>query len=368
VIEAQAAPAAHPVRFDVAYPLRLSRGRTLLRLPLAVPHLIVLYLLEAVASLLALFSWFALLFTGRFPASMFEFVSGVLRWQLNVLAYLELMRDEYPPFSFEAGEYPLRFDVPRAARQSRLRLFTRWIAVLPNYVVLQFVLLASVLTGFIAWWAILFSGRYPRGLFKFNVGALRWFARTTSYALMLRDEYPPYSLKQEAAPGWEWPSFGAGIVLFGAYVATIAVIALAANHGPTATVERAWLAKPSALAAVQPTAEHHGLPLTLFAYRAAGAGPAPAPVGDEWVETTLFAEAAGAREVEFEPALVRLVGCDGTRYEPWDADRRGAVSLAPHAGRTPQDIAFIVPADAEMCALEYRRSGLLGPRITFKFE
>jgi hypothetical protein len=191
----EATSSPFPVEFDVEYPERLSRLLIFVKWLLIIPHIIVLYALNIVAGLLTFIAWFAILFTGRYPRGMFSFVVGYYRWTYNISAYLYLLRDEYPPFSLEADRYPVTFEVEYPERLSRLLIFVKWLLVIPNVIVLYFVMLAWMVTTFIAWFAILFSGRYPKGLFDFAVGALRWMARVNAYVLLLRDDYPPFSLK-----------------------------------------------------------------------------------------------------------------------------------------------------------------------------
>lgn len=217
VTEQQPRP-PHPVFFDVEYPERVSRLTTFFRLFMAIPQFIVVYLLLMAMGLITILSWFAILFTGKYPKSFFDFAAGVMRWQANVWAYIALLRNEYPPFSLEPGEYPVMLDIPLAERQSRFRLFVRAFAIIPNYIVLQFVLYGWFFTTFLSWWMILFSGRYPRGLFKFSVGVLRWQQRQFAYVYLLRDEYPPYSINANARPGNEVASAIVGLPLFAAYV------------------------------------------------------------------------------------------------------------------------------------------------------
>src|SRR5437868_14198778 len=99
----------HPVSVDVEYPEQLSRWKIFVKIIFAIPHLIVLYVLLTVVAILSVIAWFAILFTGRYPKAFFAFSSGVLRWEANVVAYVALLRDEYPPFSLVAGEYPVAF-------------------------------------------------------------------------------------------------------------------------------------------------------------------------------------------------------------------------------------------------------------------
>jgi hypothetical protein len=189
-----ATAASYPLRYDVEYPERLSRWKIFVKWLLVIPNAIVLYVLAAVAYLLTVVAWFAILFTGRFPQGLFNFVVGVYRWGANVSAYILLMRDEYPPFSMEAGRYPVTYEVDYPERLSRWLIFVKWLFVIPNMIVLMVLLLAYYVTLIIAWFAILFTGRYPKGLFSFGVGVMRWNLRASAYMYFLRDEYPPFSL------------------------------------------------------------------------------------------------------------------------------------------------------------------------------
>ncbi len=184
-----------PVAFDVEYPERLSRLLIFFKWLLAIPHFIILYALILVTEVLTFIAWFAILFTGRYPRGMFNFVVGVFRWQHNVTAYAALLRDEYPPFSLSAGEYPVTYDVEYPERLSRWLIFVKWLLIIPHFIVLLFIGIAYEITAIISWFAILFTGRYPEGLFRFAVGVTRWGARVNAYVWLLRDEYPPFSLQ-----------------------------------------------------------------------------------------------------------------------------------------------------------------------------
>jgi hypothetical protein len=116
-----------------------------------------------------------------------------MRWRANVVAYVALLRDEYPPFG--TGAYPVAFDVEYPEQSNRWSVAFRLILAIPQLLVLVIVLLAWVVTVVIAWFAILFTGRYPQGLYGFGVGAQRWTLRVQSYLFLMRDEYPPFSLE-----------------------------------------------------------------------------------------------------------------------------------------------------------------------------
>jgi hypothetical protein len=124
---------------------------------------------------------------------MWDLSLGYLRWQANLAAYLCLQRDEYPPFSGDAP-YPVQFELDYPPRLSRLLIFVKWLLILPSAIVLLFIAIVAYLAVFLAWFAILFTGRYPRGLFDFVTGTMRWAHRINVYAYLLTDRYPPFRM------------------------------------------------------------------------------------------------------------------------------------------------------------------------------
>jgi len=186
---------SYPVRLDVSYPEQLNRWLPFVKWLLAIPHLVILYFLQLAQLLVWLISFFAILFTGRFPEGLFTFQVGVLRWNSNVNAYLWLLRDEYPPFSLEEGNFPLAYAVDPPQQLNRLLVLVKWLLLIPHLIVLLLLAIAWTVVTFVAFFAILFTAKYPRGLFDFSEGVLRWQARTSAYSFFLTDEYPPFSLK-----------------------------------------------------------------------------------------------------------------------------------------------------------------------------
>jgi len=89
--------------------------------------------------------------------------------------------------------YPITFNAEYAERMSRLTTFFRFLMLIPQIIVLYFVGIAAGVVTFIAWWAILFTGKYPKGMWDFMVGYMRWSTRVNGYAMFLTDKYPPYS-------------------------------------------------------------------------------------------------------------------------------------------------------------------------------
>jgi uncharacterized protein DUF4389 len=185
----------YPLRLDVEYPEQLNRWLVLVKWLLAIPHILIVYALVNVASIIHLIAFFAILFTTKYPQSLFDFVVNIYRWQANLYAYLGLMRDEYPPFSWEPGQYPVTFEVDYPPELNRWLPLVKWLLAVPHYIALLFLGLAALVVWVIAFFAILFTATYPRGMFHFIVGVMRWGNRVNAYVYFMRDEYPPFSLK-----------------------------------------------------------------------------------------------------------------------------------------------------------------------------
>jgi hypothetical protein len=204
----------YPVVFDVERQLsdrnRLTTG---FRFVLAVPHVLLVggaglglgfggagfgwrssgSVLGTAATAMAVIAWFALVFAAVHPRGLWDFAGFYLRWRARSVPYLMLLRDEYPPFG--DGAYPTTFEVEwPAGQRDRLSIGLRIFYAIPHVIVLVFLNIAWVLTSIVAWFAILFTGRYPAGLYEFAVGVLRWDLRVEAYLLLMRDEYPPFTL------------------------------------------------------------------------------------------------------------------------------------------------------------------------------
>jgi hypothetical protein len=150
--------------------------------------------LGAVAATVAFIAWFAILFTGRYPEGLWNLAALYLRWRVRAVAYTALLRDEYPPFG--DGDYPVWLELlPPDKERDRLTVAFRLILAIPHIVVVWMLGIAWALATLIAWFAILFTGRYPTGLYGFAVGVLRWSTRVEAYLLLLHDEYPPFALE-----------------------------------------------------------------------------------------------------------------------------------------------------------------------------
>jgi hypothetical protein len=150
-------------------------------------------LLGAVAYFLAIVTWFMIVLTGSDVSGIRQFSTFFLRWRVRAIAYLMLLEDAYPPFGDES--YPASVEVVDPGPRDRVSVAFRLILAIPHFIVLAFVMLAWCVTTIVAWFAILFTGEYPAGLYEFGVGSLRWLIRFQAYLLLLVDEYPPFSLE-----------------------------------------------------------------------------------------------------------------------------------------------------------------------------
>jgi len=215
-VEAEGTPQPYPLRVEGTLEPSLSRWLWLVKWLLAIPHFIVLFFLWAAFVVMTIVALFAILFTGRYPRGIFDFNVGVLRWTWRVAfySYGALGTDRYPPFTLdEVADYPAKLHVDYPARLSRgLVLVKWWLLAIPQYVIVAILLGGG---GWFLWWdegawgpgliavlvliaavALLFTTRYPRGIFDFVLGLDRWAFRVAAYAGLMTDRYPPFRLDQ----------------------------------------------------------------------------------------------------------------------------------------------------------------------------
>jgi Domain of unknown function (DUF4389) len=211
----------HPVRFSVEYPDRpLNRLTTAFRIFTVIPIAIVLGSIggysgqgggydEGDAStiviggigLLFLPPLLMILFREKYPRWWFDWNLELLRFTNRVCTYFALMSDRYPSTD-ERQWVRLDFPYPDAKQDlNRWLPLVKWLLAIPHYIVLFFLYIAVIVVVIVAWFAILFTGRYPRGIFGFVEGVIRWHNRVVGYALILvTDRYPPFSLSQRDVP------------------------------------------------------------------------------------------------------------------------------------------------------------------------
>ncbi len=163
---------------------------------LLIPHLIVLYFLTIAAGVVTVIAFFSILFTGKYPKSLFDFVVGVFRWnwRVNFYSYNVLGTDKYPPFTLEKAPYPADFDVIYPERLFRgLVLVKWWLLAIPHYIILYFLEMVMEVLIIVIAIILLFTGKYPEDLFKFVLGVNRWMYRVYAYVSLMTDVYPPFS-------------------------------------------------------------------------------------------------------------------------------------------------------------------------------
>jgi hypothetical protein len=213
----------HPVTVQALRDEPLSRWLWLVKWILVIPHYIVLFFLWVAFFLVTLVAFVAVLFTGRYPRSLFDFNLGVIRWSWRVgyYGYNALGTDRYPPFTLaERPDYPATVDIAYPERLSRgLVLVKWWLLAVPHYLILSVLVgggTAAVYSAddeqwrgsgagllglcvFFAGIALLFTSRYPGGLFDLVTGVNRWALRVLAYAALMTDRYPPFRLDQGGA-------------------------------------------------------------------------------------------------------------------------------------------------------------------------
>ena len=187
------APAGgYPATLSIDYPGELDRLTTFFRLIWVIPITIVLSLCSTglfMATLLMI------LFRQRYPRWWYDFTRELTRFSMRVASYWMLLTDTYPSTEEEQSVH-LELTYPDAEHDlNRWMPLVKWLLALPHYIVLSVLWFLGFWALVIAWFAILFTGRYPRGLFDFVVGLMRWTLRVQAYAyLLITDRYPPFSL------------------------------------------------------------------------------------------------------------------------------------------------------------------------------
>jgi len=201
----------YPVSLSVDYPEKLNRLTTFFRIFTVIPIFIILGLLTggqsqgggdggwsyqyATAGVVVLPLVLMLLFRKKYPRWWFDWNIALIKFSTRVEAYLALLRDEYPSTDEDQAVH-IEIPYPDASKDLKSGLpLVKWFLAIPHYIVLFFLGIAAIVSIIIAWFAILFTGRYPKGLFDFVVGVFRWCLRVAAYAFLLTtDRYPPFSL------------------------------------------------------------------------------------------------------------------------------------------------------------------------------
>ncbi len=197
---------AYPVTLRGELTIPPARGWWLLKWLLGIPHYICLIGLWIAFIVVCIISFFAIVFTGKHPKGLFDFKVGVLRWTWRVgfYSYEALGTDKYPPFTLKPDpDYPADLEIPYPEKLSRGLVWVKWwLLAIPHYIVTALfeggwgrgnVGLVTILAIFGAV-ALLFTGKYPKDIFKLVIGLNRWAYRVAAYVTLMTDEYPPFRL------------------------------------------------------------------------------------------------------------------------------------------------------------------------------
>ncbi len=191
----------YPVSYSFDAPERVARWRPLVHWLLVIPHVVILYALAIVSSIVVLISWFAGVILGRIPEGLQSITVLYSRYSARVTSYLQFQRGEYPPFNFstdfaDPGGDRVRFDVvPQIDGRSRLTIFFRFLLVIPLMFVSIFYVIAWYVVMVIGFFAVIILGRWPAGLQSFLVGFNRFNSRVGAYYNLLTDDYPPFGFQ-----------------------------------------------------------------------------------------------------------------------------------------------------------------------------
>ena len=208
------APPVYPARLEVDYSDQHDRVTTLFRVVLVIPIAIIYGVLTAgvtrtvydesgkvvttsggIAAGLFLATLLMIVFRQRYPGWWFDFALELARFGARLGAYLALLTDQYPS-TVDTQNVHLEIDYPDVQRElNRWLPLVKWLLVIPHFLILIVLSVGAFFVVVVAWFAILFTGRYPRGMFDFVVGVGRWWLRVEAYAfLLVTDRYPPFSL------------------------------------------------------------------------------------------------------------------------------------------------------------------------------
>jgi len=183
----------YPATLEIDFPQKPSRLLIFVRGILVIPHYIALLVLGIGAFFVWIISFWAILFTGRYPEGMFNYMVGLMRWGTRVIAYQFFMTDKYPPFSLEDDpSYPVRIQIAYPPQVARWRPLVNWLLAYPALIASYGLMLLAYVCVFFAFFAILFTGRYPQGLFNAVSIGLRWQLRVNSFSYWMTEKYPPF--------------------------------------------------------------------------------------------------------------------------------------------------------------------------------
>lgn len=193
-----APPVDYPVNVTFSpEPPERNRLTVFFRIILVIPVFVVIYFYALAVGFTSFVAWCAILITGRYPAGLYRFADGFIRVTTYAYAYSCLLTDEFPPFtghSEKANAYPVQYSADAPSARNRLTVGFRAILAIPILLFASLLLQIVEFFGLVAWFAILFTGRFPNSMIPISQGMLRSVMRAHSYAYLLVDNYPSFSI------------------------------------------------------------------------------------------------------------------------------------------------------------------------------
>jgi hypothetical protein len=191
------------MKLDITYQEKYSRGELLLRtffgwIYIALPHMFLLMFMGIWGAILQFVAFWVILFTGRYPESMFEYQTGLMKWSVRLTARLYNVSDGYPAFGINSTDDLTSLEIPYPEKVSRgltlvRMLFGIFYVYIPHMFILYFRAIWVGLQMFIAWWVVLFTAEYPKSMHEWVVGQIRWQMRVSLYMMYMTDTYPPFT-------------------------------------------------------------------------------------------------------------------------------------------------------------------------------
>ena len=191
------------MKLTIQHQENYSRGELLLRsffgwLYIYIPHLFILMFVGFWGAVLQFAAFWVILFTGKYPETMFDYQVGMIRWEVRLMARIYNLSDGYPGFGLKTSEDRTDITIPYPEKVSRgltlVRLFFGALYVgIPHGIILLFRAIYVGLLIFVAWWSVLITAKYPRGMHSWVVGQIRWQLRVSLYLMYMTDRYPPFT-------------------------------------------------------------------------------------------------------------------------------------------------------------------------------
>ncbi len=193
-------PVQYPVSVELQMPERIANWRPLVHWLLVIPHWFILAVLGWVAGIISVIAWFVIVFTGRLSEGLANYQCMVIRYQARVNSYMYWLREPYPVFEYEMtptdpGGDPVRVEIgAELENRNRLTVGFRFLLAIPIALFAAVVWFAATFVALAGFFVVLFTGRWPEGMYDFMMGAIRLSTRVSAYTYLVVDEYPPFSL------------------------------------------------------------------------------------------------------------------------------------------------------------------------------